>query len=183
MTKQFRNIHIYLSLFFLPLALMYALSGVLYICGINQDFGATKQTYTLEQEIEKGQEAQALVEYLKSNHLSITTNLEPKVNRKSGALEVGSVHYAASIKQNPDSSWTITTIERSLIGDMIMLHKSKAKWYFDVLAIGFGLTLILLYISGLMITLFNIKKNRKSQIVTILVGVVVSLVVGALSVL
>lgn len=37
MTKQFRNIHIYLSLFFLPLALMYALSGILYIAGINQD--------------------------------------------------------------------------------------------------------------------------------------------------
>lgn len=54
MTKQFRNIHIYLSLFFLPLALMYALSGILYIAGINQDFGATKQTYTLVQNIEKG---------------------------------------------------------------------------------------------------------------------------------
>lgn len=183
MTKYFRNIHIYLSLFFLPLALMYAVSGILYIAGINQDFGATKQTYILEQNIEKGQEAKALVQYLKDNHLNVPTNLEPKINKRSGELEIGGVHYFVSIKQSADSSWIITTFKRSLIGDMIMLHKSKAKWYFDVLAIGFGLTLILLYVSGLMITLFNIKKNRKSQIVTIFIGVIVSIVVGALSVL
>lgn len=73
-------------------------------------------------------------------------------------------------------------MERSLIGDMIMLHKAKAKWYFDILAIGFGLTLILLYISGLMITLFNIKKNRGIQIFTILAGIIISVIVGALSV-
>lgn len=183
MTKQFRNIHIYLSLFFLPLALMYAISGILYIAGINQDFGATKQTYQLDQRIEKGQEIQALVQYLQSNKLEIPTNLEAKNNRKSGALEIGGVHYSVSIKQNSDSTYTITTLKRSLIGDMIMLHKAKAKWYFDVLAIGFGLTLVLLYISGLIITLFNIKKNRKSQIITIVVGIIISIGVGALSVL
>ncbi|CAM3585012.1 PepSY domain-containing protein [Helicobacter ganmani] len=182
MTKQFRNIHIYLSLFFLPLALMYALSGILYIAGINQDFGATKQTYTLVQNIEKGQEVQALVEYLKSTQLKVPSNLEAKMDRKSGALEIGGVHYSASIKQNADSTWSVTTMERSLIGDMIMLHKAKAKWYFDILAIGFGLTLILLYISGLMITLFNIKKNRGIQIFTILAGIIISVIVGALSV-
>ncbi|MBD5164483.1 hypothetical protein [Helicobacter sp.] len=182
MTKQFRNIHIYLSLFFLPLALMYALSGVLYIFGINQDVGATKHTYVLTQEIEKGQEAKVLVQYLQENQLAVPSNLEAKMNRKSGALEIGGVHYSASIKQNKDSTWTITTLKRSLIGDMIMLHKAKAKWYFDVLAVGFGLTLVLLYVSGLMITLFNIKKNRGIQTLTILAGIVVSVVVGILSV-
>ncbi|WP_297809682.1 hypothetical protein [uncultured Helicobacter sp.] len=183
MTKQFRNIHIYLSLFFLPLALMYALSGILYIAGFDQDVGATKQTYILTKEIAKGQESQALLEYLKENHLSVPSNMEAKMNRRSGALEMGGVHYSVSIKQNPDSTWTITTLKRSLMGDMIMLHKAKAKWYFDVLAIGFGITLILLYISGLMITLFNIKKNRRSQYMTILAGVFISVAVGALSVM
>ena len=47
MTKQFRNIHIYLSLFFLPIALMYAITGILYISGFNQDSGASKQTYKI----------------------------------------------------------------------------------------------------------------------------------------
>ncbi|WP_273211925.1 hypothetical protein [Helicobacter rodentium] len=183
MTKQFRNIHIYLSLFFLPIALMYAITGILYISGFNQDSGATKQTYTLVKEIEKGQESQVLIDYLKENRLKVPSNLEAKMDRKSGALQMGGVHYSVSIKQNADSTWSITTLERSLIGDMIMLHKAKAKWYFDVLAIGFGITLVLLYLSGLMITLFNSKKNRGIQYATISAGVVISIAVGALSVM
>lgn len=182
MTKQFRNIHIYLSLFFLPIALMYALTGILYISGFNQDTGATKQSYTLTQNIEKGKEIEVLVEYLKSNNLDVPSNLTPKTG-KNDALRIGGTHYSASITKNTDSTYTITTLKRSLIGDMIMLHKAKAKWYFDVLAIGFGITLILLYLSGLMITLFNSKKNRKIQYATILAGCIVSIALGALSVI
>ncbi len=39
-----------------------------------------------------------------------------------------------------------------------MLHKDKGAWYFSVLSVGFGITLFMLYISGLMITLFANKK-------------------------
>ena len=63
-----------------------------------------------------------------------------------------------------------------------MLHKAKAMWYFNILAVGFGITLVLLYVSGLMITLFNIKKNRKSQYVTLTLGFIVTLILGILSV-
>ncbi|MBX7490375.1 hypothetical protein [Helicobacter turcicus] len=182
MTKQFRNIHIYLSLFFLPIALMYAITGILYISGFDQNSWATEHTYTLTQNIEQGEEINALVQYLKDNNLSIPSNLTPKTT-KNGALSIGSTHYSASIRKNADSTYTIRTLERSIMGDMIMLHKAKAKWYFDVLAIGFGITLILLYLSGLMITLFNSKKNRGIQYATILAGCIISVVLGALSVL
>ncbi|WP_299550108.1 PepSY-associated TM helix domain-containing protein [uncultured Helicobacter sp.] len=182
MAKQFRNLHIYLSLFFLPIALMYAITGVLYISGFNQDSGATKHSYTLTQNIEQGKEIEALVQYLKDNHLSLPSDLTPKTG-KGGTLSIGGTHYSASIVKNSDSTYTITTLKRSFIGDMIMLHKAKAKWYFNVLAIGFGITLILLYLSGLMITLFNSKKNRKIQYATILAGCVVSFIIGSLSVL
>lgn len=157
MTKQFRNLHIYLSLFFLPLALLYAITGILYMSGINQDSGAIKHQYTLTQEIQKGQEVTALIQFLKDNNLKVPFNTTPKKGRM-GAITIGGTHYSASIVNSRDSTYTITTVQRSLIGDMVMLHKAKAKWYFDVLAVGFGITLILLYVSGLIITLFNSKK-------------------------
>ena len=181
MVKNFRNIHIYLSLFFLPLALMYALTGIVYICGFNQDIGATKQTYTLTQNIEKGKEVDAITEFLKNNHLAIPSNLTPKKNR-NGGVEIGGVHYSVSLAQASDSTYSLTTLKRSILGDMIMLHKAKAMWYFNILAVGFGITLVLLYVSGLMITLFNIKKNRKSQYVTLALGFIVTLILGILSV-
>lgn len=181
MVKNFRNIHIYLSLFFLPVALMYALTGIVYICGFNQDVGATKQTYILTQNIEKGKEVEAITEFLKNNNLAIPSNLTLKKG-KNGTLEIGGVHYSVSLMQTSDSTYNLTTLKRSILGDMIMLHKAKAMWYFNVLAIGFGLTLVLLYVSGLMITLFNIKKNRKSQYVTLILGFAITLVIGILSV-
>ena len=182
MTKQFRNLHIYLSLFFLPVALMYALTGVLYISGFDQDSGATKNTYILNAEIPKGGEVDAMLKYLEDNNLPLPAKTEPKPN-KSGALSIGGTHYSASIAQSGENQWTINTTKRSLIGDMIMLHKAKAKWYFNVLAIGLGITMVLLYLSGLMITLFNSKKNRNIQYGTILAGCLVSIVLGVLSVM
>ncbi len=181
MTKAFRNIHIYLSLFFLPVALMYAVTGIVYISGFNQDVGATKNTYTLNAEISKGGEAEAMLKYLQDNNIPLPSKTEPKPDRRSGGLSVGGAHYSAVIAKNGENTWTITTIERSLLGDLIMLHKAKGKWYFNVLGIGFGITLMLLYLSGLMITLFNSKKNRGVQYATIVAGVVVSVILGVLS--
>ncbi|MDA3967543.1 MULTISPECIES: hypothetical protein [Helicobacter] len=178
--KTFRNIHIYLSLFFLPLALMYALTGILYISGIDQNYGATKNTYTMHNAT-KGKEIESMLKYFKENNIAL-----PKVGEikeKEGKLIVGSAHYSATLEKKAEDSYNITTIERSFIGNLIMLHKAKAKWYFDVLAIGFGITMFLLYFSGVMITLVNIKKNREKQILTIIAGIVISTIVGGLSVL
>ena len=111
MTKQFRNLHIYLSLFFLPVALMYALTGVLYISGFDQDSGATKNTYILNAEIPKGGEIDAMLKYLEENNLPLPAKTEPKPN-KSGALSIGGTHYSASIAQSGENQWTINTTKR-----------------------------------------------------------------------
>ncbi|MDD6055198.1 MAG: PepSY domain-containing protein [Helicobacter sp.] len=179
MFKLFRNTHIYLSLFFLPLALIYAITGVVYIFGFNQDVGAVKNTYQLTQNIEKGKEADALINFLKENKLKIPSNLDAK--ERKGAISIGGASYSAQIMKNGESNYTITTTQRSFLGNLIMLHKAKGGWYFDVLAVGFGFTLILLYISGLMITLFHSKKNRGLQYATILAGFIITAILGFLS--
>ncbi|CAM2905380.1 hypothetical protein [Helicobacter burdigaliensis] len=188
MTKTFRNIHIYLSLFFLPVALIYAITGIFYISGFDQDSGAKLNTYTHKvQATANINEADILTNYLKENNIALPKATEPKMDKKSGALTIGSVHYAASIKKveetNNTITYSITTKERSILGDLIMLHKSKGAWYFNILAIGFGITLILLYASGLMITLFANKKKRGIQYATILAGLIATIVLGCMSVL
>lgn len=44
--KLFRQIHIYVSLFFLPCAVLFALTGIAYILGADQDTGLI-ETYKL----------------------------------------------------------------------------------------------------------------------------------------
>lgn len=182
MVKQFRNIHIYLSLFFLPVALMYALTGALYIFGVDEDSGASKHTYTLKATISQGGEIEAMLEYLKANDIALPRGSEPKLDKK-GYLRIGSVHYFAGIKKLGEGTYDIMVFKRSFIGDIILLHKAKGEWYFNILAVGFGIAIAILYLSGLIITLFNSKKNRFIQYVTLIVGFIVSFVLGTLSVL
>lgn len=179
--KLFRQAHIYISLFFLPLAAMYALTGLVYIFGFDQDVGAKRQVYQVQARLESGKEVEFLLSYLKENNLKIPSDSTPKKAR-DGGISIGGTHYSANIKQLDSSLVQISTTTRSILGDMIMLHKDKAKWYFAIMSVGFGVALILLYISGLFITLLNVKKDRGKQIATIIAGLIVSIILGVLSV-
>ncbi|TKX29236.1 hypothetical protein DMB95_01195 [Campylobacter sp. MIT 12-8780] len=178
--KFFRQIHIYVSLFFLPLALMYAITGIAYIFGANQDIGLKEQSFSVKQTLTIGKEKEELLTLLKELKLKIPSHTELKNDKREGGMSMGGVHYSVNIKQESDQV-IITTKERSLLGDMIMLHKDKGKWYFAVLSVGFGLALITLYISGLMITLVAMKKDRQKQLLTLAFAFVITFILAYLS--
>ena len=181
MIKFYRNLHIYLSLFFLPLAFMYALTGVSYIFGYDKDTHAKINHYPIDFSIQKGEEKEAILSFLKENNLPLPSKRVEYT--KKGEVELGGILYTAKLHTKGNGAQEIVTKKRSFLGVLIMLHKTKGLWYFDVLTVGFGITLILLYISGLMMTLFHSKSKRVSQYVTILLGIVVSVLVGYVSVL
>ncbi|MCR6594689.1 hypothetical protein CINS5438_05935 [Campylobacter insulaenigrae] len=47
---------------------------------------------------------------------------------------------------------------------MISLHKNKGMWYFSILGLAFASAMIMLYISGILITLVAIRKDRKNKL-------------------
>lgn len=140
--KLFRQVHIYLSLFFLPCALLFALTGIAYIFSVNQDVGLRVEQYQLSKVIESGKEREALIEYLKTNGLKVPSNTDI-VKSKDKGITIGGTHYSANITQNSTNEYNISLKTRSLLGDMIMLHKDKGAWYFSVLSVEI---LVLLYL-------------------------------------
>lgn len=178
--KLFRQVHIYLSLFFLPCALLFALTGIAYILGANQDVGLKVEQYRLSKVIENGKEREALIQYLKENSLKVPSNTNI-IKSKDKGVAIGGAHYSANIAQNSTNEYYITLKTRSLLGDMIMLHKDKGAWYFSVLSVGFGIALFMLYTSGLMIALFANKKDRSKQFAVLGMGVIVTLLLAYLS--
>ncbi|WP_270986165.1 hypothetical protein [Campylobacter upsaliensis] len=184
--KLFRQIHIYTSLFFLPCAVLFAFTGMAYIFGFNQDVGLKTQNYILQKSIEVGKEREALLEFLKENNLKIPSNTELRVGKGKGngnsanVMLMGGTHYSVEMKPVANH-YEITLKTRSILGDMIMLHKDKAAWYFSVLSVGFGVVLFLLYLSGLMITFFASKKDRAKQLTTFAIGLLVTILLAYLS--
>lgn len=182
MKKYFHKIHIYLSVFFLPVALLYAITGALYIFDIKGESLAEKQTYSvhLGESLASGQMGEFLVNYLKNNNITLPSNLAPR-EAKGGGVEVGGIRYSASIKARGENLYEITTLKRSIYECLVLLHKSKGGFYFDILAIGFAITLVVLYFSGFIITSFC-KKNRKESIIVFAIGAGVTTLFAALSV-
>lgn len=180
--KFFRLTHIYVSLFFLPMALLYAVSGVAYIFGAKDDIFATKIEYEANATLVKGQEKELLLSILNEKGIQIPSNTKLRNDKRLGGVSMGGIHYSINAKQQAPDELIITTMTRSLLGDIILLHKDKGAWYFSVLAVGFGIALAVLYLSGLMITLFASKKDRKAQLIVLTLGIVICLVLGYLSV-
>lgn len=179
MGKTFRLIHIYISLFFLPLALFYAVSGVLFLSGFNQDSGAEKKSFYIDSPFVAEKISAQVKEFLEQNNLRLPSSFESK-SARGGGIMFGNPVYSVTAKQKGDGI-SIETTNRSVIGLAMLLHKGKAKWYFDVLAIGFALALFALYVSGLIIA--NLSKIKAKAWASVGVGLLVMIVLGYLSVI
>lgn len=178
MGKKFRLIHIYISLFFLPIALLYAVTGVMLVCGYNQDTGAKKQVFHLLSDFDQNNIAQEVKTLLQNNNIALPSSFEPK-KAKGGGVMYGSGAYNVVVQPGEKGTRVIVT-ERSLIGLTMLLHKGKVMWYFNVLAFGFAFALAILYISGLIIA--NLGKIKTKAWASVGIGFLAMIILGYLSV-
>lgn len=184
MKKIFRKIHLYMALFTIPVGIMVALTGALYILGVDQDTMAEKNSYTVNHTIPKGEEFAFLEKWTKENNVKM-----PKKNLsmdKSGVNRViGSTSYSVTLKEK-NGATEINTTKRSLIGNMVMLHKAKAGILFKIMMVLYGIALLGFYISGLIIAVFKKNVNGKlvpktESYVVIAVGFIVTIIFAYLS--
>lgn len=178
--KFWIKLHTYLSLFFLPLALIYAITGIGYIYDIRHDAGAQITKITLDSMPKKGEEKELMLKVLQENNLEIPKNTDVKMFR--GNVNMGNVYYSATIQKERDGQVIMQVTKRNLYGVLLLMHKSKGSKFevgkfrfslFDFLAMGFGLSLLLFYLSGLIMTSFC-KKDRIASFGVLFVGIVVS---------
>lgn len=179
MGKLFRQIHIELTLFFLPLALLYAITGALYLSGFNQDWGAKMWKFTLPQ-IQKEELPKAVNDELLKNGLNPIKDMNLKKG-KGNSLMLGGAAYSVLLTEEK-SGWNMKVVERGFWGNLIMLHKGKVKWYFNVLAYAFATSLIIFYFSGLMMTKFC-NKRRARALFVVGIGFLITAILGYLSVM
>lgn len=165
------KVHLYLSLFFLPVALIYVLTGALYIFGVREDADAKIQEFTLPSIPQQGEEQATILSVLHANNLKIPNNTNVRVQK--GNATMGSIAYSASIITNKQGKTIVRVTDRGLYGILVLMHKAKGKFYFDIIAICFAISLMIFYFSGLIITSFC-KKNRKEALLTFTLGLLLT---------
>ncbi len=184
MKKIFRKIHLYMALFTIPVGIMIAITGALYVLGADQNTGAEIKTYTVNQIIPQGEEVAFLETWTKENNVKMpkadVSMDKAKVNRT-----VGSAGYIITLKEK-DGSTEIITLDRSFLGKMIMLHKAKGGILFKIMMVLYGIVLVIFYVSGLIIAVFKKNVNGKlvpktESYVVIAAGFIVTIILAVLS--
>lgn len=178
--KTWMQIHTTLSIFFLPMALLYVLTGVGYIFGYKDNAWANISEFNLPNIPQQGYEKEAMINFLTEKNIKIPKNTETKIIK--GAATMGNIKYNVSISENKkDGTVKLTVTDRSIYGIMVLMHKSKGAYYFDILAVSFSMSLILFYLSGLIMTSFC-KKNRKNALIYFSAGTFATIVAICLSI-
>ncbi|CUU40851.1 hypothetical protein [Helicobacter typhlonius] len=167
--KLWMQIHLYLSLFFLPAALIYAITGALYIFEIRQNSGANIIEIKLDSMPQKGEEREFIIKTLQEHQLKVPK--DTTLHSMKGNLTMGDIKYGVSLVKDKDGTPIIRTIDRGLYGILMLMHKSTGTKYelggfkfsfFDFIAIGFGISMLLFYLSGLIMTSFCKGKRKVS---------------------
>ena len=177
--KSWMNIHLYLSLFFLPMCAIYVLTGIGYIFDFKDDAGAKIVEIRLPNAPQKGEEGAFMIETLKANGVKIPSDTAVRVVK--GNPTMGSVSYEVAIVADRKSGeLKLRAVDRSIYGILVLMHKAKGAAYFNALAVCFALSLAIFYLSGLIMTSFC-KNKRKSAGVAVAVGFAITTIAVYLS--
>ncbi|STP13089.1 integral membrane protein [Helicobacter mustelae] len=175
----FRKFHIYASIFFLPMALLYTITGILYISGIRQDHNLEQQKFSIFAKDPIQDLRSFTLDFLKENHLAIPSDTALKKDSRGKGFVMGSAGYFITIEKK-EKSINITTNKRSFIGNSIMLHKAKVAKPFVIFSIVFSAMLLLFYFSAFVMTSWC-SQNRKASLLFFLLGLLTAITTALVS--
>ncbi len=169
--------HIYLSVFFLPMALIFVITGIFYLFGFKQDYGMQTQRFEILQKQPILNLEAFVLDFLKQNHLELPKNTQLQPDKDK--FKMGSPKYFISVWQDQDRV-QIQTNRRSFYGNLVMLHKGKVGKAFQAFSMIFGVALFVFYFSGFIMTSWC-KQHRKSTFFSLLLGLFVTSLIAYIS--
>lgn len=182
MTNVWMRTHNYVSVFFLPVALLYAVTGGLYILGVHG--GADRK------EIIEVVSAQPMPQDIEALRTFVGTQLQDRNLRlPEGDAQLGrgmfiwgqptGYHVMLEPPKGPTAT-RIVCITPASYSRLVFLHKAKCGTPFRVLGIAFAIAMPLIYLSGLVIS-WRAVSRRRTSIATLAAGAMVTLILAWLS--
>ncbi len=148
------NLHLVLSIFFLPLMLMYAITGAMYMAGTDGQLGSKVEVYSLKT-------AKASPEALAElGQLGVVLPEGELRAGKGGKVMLGNgAARHISFSTGKDGQLKAEVTEPGLYPRLMLIHKGKAGLWFTVLGYGAAACMLLLYVTGIAILWRNRRKR------------------------
>ncbi len=154
--KIFRSfaIHLILSMFFLPMLLIYGITGVMYMAGVDQQWSSSVKIYELDASDKAPYEASCQ----KLQSLGVTLPAG-KVKNFKGRDMLGSSSSEHIIFNRVGDSLQAEVVSPGIYPKLMLAHKGKTGMWFNILGYGAALTLVILYISGVCMVWKNARRR------------------------
>lgn len=180
--KQWMKIHSYVSAFFLPLAVIFILTGVLYLFGLHSTMERQKVDFQVERSLMKDPAAltDAVKKTLEENDLSMPGGQAKRIRNGYAWGKMTGV----SVQLFPDrksGEFRLFVNKAGIYDKLILAHKGKVGTVFIIFSVLFSISLLVTYFSGVFIAFKN-KANRKNTVAVIAIGIVVTVILLFISV-
>ncbi|PAF43970.1 hypothetical protein [Helicobacter sp. 11S02596-1] len=177
MKKFYRYFHMYVSVFFLPLAILYTLSGVLALFEIHGDREVKPLAIdAMATNIDELRE-QAII-YLRKNGVQDEV-IKFRVLDENKGLAYGNIAHTIGFFFGPGHINVFDIRQKGFLAYLMALHTGDGSDIFNYFAILFSACLLLFYVSGLLMIKFS--KHAKTLSLAFILGLLVSFVLGILS--
>lgn len=170
-TATWVKIHGYISMFFLPLAFIYAVTGGLIILGERGDLAREKHIITLENPDLSDVAAQKAViaKFLLGRGEKNLPVGEPKFSRNEIYWGIpSSINVSLSNGENQGEG-VLDVRKPDLLFSLVILHRARGGKIFDYFGLVFAFAMLIMYVSGIFI-FWKIKSKRIWLSATFLIG-------------
>lgn len=185
--KLLIQIHGYIAVFFLPLALLYAVTGTLYITGETGGIIQTNATLTLANVPGSAKELLPLIEpTLIENNWRVPPSDEyvrefPNGYLWSSLSESIRISFSEEIIKNGfqgESEITIFHGKNTWYKQLVEIHKDHAGVYFSILGLAFGIGMLIMTITG-GIMMLQSPVHKRIALILVTAGTLITLATWA----
>lgn len=169
----------FVSIFFLPVALLYAFTGIIVLFEYQGNLFVENDNIQASKNLNIEELKRIALQYLEEKNIKLPS-MDLSVIHNGGGITIGTIVNKIAFLKGANNTINVYHMQRQgIISYLMALHFGEGKWYFDALAIAFGVCLALFYLSGLLI--INFSRHKKALIITFFLGCFISIIIGYLS--
>ena len=139
-----RSLHLVLSLFFLPMVVVYAVTGLLYLAGTDENFTSTVTVHELD-----GTDRPPYQASLRELERRGATLPEGKVRPFKGNYVLGPLTSDHVLFIRKGDALRAEVVSPGMYPKLLLVHKGKAGWWFAFLGWGAAFSLLAAYVTGI----------------------------------
>lgn len=165
------SIHGYIAVFFLPMAVLYAITGAFYVVGVRGNVDDMRIELDLPSNwpTTTSDALDVAAKALAGRGVTLSNTPDRSIEISKDEYLFRSLNYSFRLTQSGTNRAVVTYTKNGLYRQFVEIHKDHAGSLFSVLGFAFGIALFVLLLSGTVLIL-QLKQHRTPATYVLVLG-------------